>query len=99
MAGADLVSDLLQASGFTNVGFERFDTEICIGRDLDEAVQFAMALGPAGEIIRLAGEAGRARQPNVERALREALGRFDREGGVWAPSSTWLVSATALERA
>lgn len=94
MAGADLVSDLLHASGFTDVGFERFDTEICIGRDLDEAVQFAMALGPAGEIIRLAGDAGRARQAQVEQALREALGRFARDAGVWAPSSTWLVRAT-----
>ncbi len=94
MAGPDLVSDLLVGSGYTHVGFERFDTEICIGRDLDEAVQFAMALGPAGEIIRLAGEAGRARQTEVELALREALGGFARDGGVWAPSSTWFVRAT-----
>jgi ubiquinone/menaquinone biosynthesis C-methylase UbiE len=94
MAGADTVSDLLQASGFSKVGFERFDTDICIGRDLDEAVQFAMALGPAGEIIRLAGETGRSLQTQVERALRDALGRFTRQNGVWAPSSTWFVHAT-----
>ena len=93
MAGPDLVSDLLLASGYTCVGFERFDTDICIGRDLDEAVQFAMALGPAGEIIRLAGEAGRERQGDVERALRETLSGFSRGGEVWAPSSTWFVSA------
>lgn len=94
MAGPDLVSELLQASGFTRVGFERFDTDICIGRDLDEAVQFAMTLGPAGEIIRLAGEAGRSLQTEVEVALRETLAQFARPEGVWAPSSTWFVHAT-----
>lgn len=94
MAGPDLVSDLLQASGFTRVGFERFDADICIGRDLDEAIEFAMALGPAGEIIRLAGEAGRARQAEVSLALREALQRFARRDGIWAPSSTWFVHAS-----
>lgn len=93
MAGADLVSDLLLASGYTHVAFERFDTDICIGRDLQEAIQFAMTLGPAGEIIRLAGEEGRALEPAVERALGETLQRFSRADGVWAPSSTWLVSA------
>lgn len=93
MAGPDLVSDLLQASGFTEVGFERFDTDICIGRDLDEAIEFAMALGPAGEIIRLAGEAGRAREAEVALALRETLQSFARQDGIWAPSSTWFVHA------
>jgi ubiquinone/menaquinone biosynthesis C-methylase UbiE len=93
MAGADMVSDLLQVSGFVNVGLERFDTEICIGRDLDDAVEFAMTLGPAGEIIRLAGDAGRARELEVRRTLRDTLRVFERDGGIWAPSSTWFVRA------
>jgi ubiquinone/menaquinone biosynthesis C-methylase UbiE len=93
MSGPDLVSDLLGASGYERISFERFDADICIGRDLDEAVQFAMALGPAGEILRLAGDAARALQPKVERALREALEPFRRGGEVWAPSSTWFVRA------
>jgi ubiquinone/menaquinone biosynthesis C-methylase UbiE len=93
MAGPDMVSDLLLASGFVDVRFERFDTEICIGRDLDDAIEFAMALGPAGEIIRLAGDIGRAREPEVRRALRDTLGSFQRTDGVWAPSSTWFIHA------
>jgi SAM-dependent methyltransferase len=98
MSGPDLVSDLLLASGYEQIGFERFDTDICIGRDLDEAVQFGLALGPAGEILRLAGDEGRALTPRVERAVREALAPFERRGGaeagqVWAPSSTWFVRA------
>ena len=58
MAGADMVSDMLRAAGFDGIDFERYDTDVCIGRTIDEAVEFAMTLGPAGEIIRLAGEEG-----------------------------------------
>ena len=92
MAGPDMVSDMLTSVGFDKVQFERFDSDICIGRDLDEAVEFAMALGPAGEIIRLAGDEGKALEGTVREALNEELGKFCREDGVWAPSSTWFIS-------
>ena len=46
------------AQASIDIAFERFDADICVGKDLHEAVEFAMALGPAGEIIRLAGEEG-----------------------------------------
>ena len=93
MAGADMMSDMLRAAGFDRIRFERFDADICIGRDLTEAIEFAMALGPAGEVIRLAGEAGARRTGQVIAALRETLGVYARADGVWAPSSTWFVSA------
>jgi ubiquinone/menaquinone biosynthesis C-methylase UbiE len=94
MAGPDMVSDMLRIAGFDRITFERFDTDICIGRDLEEAIEFAMALGPAGEIIRLAGEEGARRRDQVVNALRETIGKYVRaEGGVWAPSSTWFVTA------
>jgi len=97
MAGADLVSDLLKSCGYTRISFERFDTDICIGRTVDEAIEFSMALGPAGEILRLAGDEGVRLRDDVIRALRPALQNFVQDAtgrpGVWAPSSTWLVSA------
>jgi ubiquinone/menaquinone biosynthesis C-methylase UbiE len=99
MAGPDMVSLMLKAAGFTGISFERFDTDICIGRDLDEAIEFAMALGPAGEIIRLAAAEGERLKPQVVAALRETLGKYARADGVWAPSSTWIVSARARPRA
>lgn len=95
MSGPDLVSDLMQAAGFTEVTFERFDADICIGRDLDEALDFAMAIGPAGEIIRLAGDEGERRKPQVTSALRETLAVYQRGDGIEAPSSTWFVSGRA----
>jgi ubiquinone/menaquinone biosynthesis C-methylase UbiE len=93
MAGPDMVSDMLRGAGFTHISFERFDTDIDIGRDLDEAVQFALELGPAGEIVRLAGEEGERLRPQVLEALRDALRVHVREDGVLAPSSAWFVRA------
>jgi hypothetical protein len=93
MAGPDMVSGMLRSAGYDRIAFERFDADICIGRDLDEAVEFAMALGPAGEIIRLAGKEAEARKPTVAAALRDTLSRYVRTDGVWGPSSTWLVTA------
>jgi SAM-dependent methyltransferase len=95
MRSPDLVSDQLRAAGFERIGFERHDVDICIGRDLDEAIAFAMALGPAGEIMRLAGDVGKRREPEVMANLRETLSGFVSPRGVFAPSSTWLISARA----
>lgn len=94
-AGADTVSDLLVSAGYERVGLERCDIDINIGRDLDEAVEFAMTLGPAGEILRLAGADGERLRGPVLDALRKTLKQFERAdgSGLWAPSSTWLVSA------
>jgi len=94
MSGPDLVSSMLTAAGYQRITFERFDTDICIGRDLEEGIAFAMALGPAGEIIRLAGKAGQDKLPEVRDALSAVLKRYQRDDGIWAPSSTWFVSAT-----
>lgn len=93
MAGPDMVSAMMQGVGYERVTFERFDTDICIGKDVDEAIEFAMALGPAGEIIRLAGDDGVRLKPEVTAALREALTPYATDKGVWAPSSTWFITA------
>ena len=94
MAGADLVSDMLQSVGFQNVQFERFDSDICIGRSLGEAIEFALELGPAGEIIRLAGETGQKLRGEVSVALRDVVSQYAREDrSVWAPSSAWFITA------
>ncbi len=94
MSGPDMVSSMLRSAGFERITFERFDCDVCIGRDLDEAIEFAMALGPAGEIIRLAQEEGEKRKPQVVAAMREVLAPYLGADGVWAPSSSWFITAT-----
>ena len=85
---------MLRSAGYERMAFERYDCDICIGRDIDDAIEFAMALGPAGEVIRLAGAEGERLKPQVVTALRETLAPFVRANGVWAPSSTWFITAT-----
>jgi ubiquinone/menaquinone biosynthesis C-methylase UbiE len=94
MAGPDMVSEMLQVAGYERVTFERFDADICIGKEIDEAVEFAMAYGPAGEIIRLAEEEGERLKPQVKTALRDVFSKYIRDdNSVWAPSSAWIISA------
>jgi ubiquinone/menaquinone biosynthesis C-methylase UbiE len=94
MAGPDMVSDMLQSVGFEKVQFERFDSDICIGRSMEEAVQFALEIGPAGEIIRLAEDEGERLKPQVMKALEDVIGKFARNDGTfWAPSSSWFITA------
>src|SRR4051794_7020732 len=56
MANADTVSGQLVAAGFSEIELHRCDLPILVGRDVAEALDLAMALGPAGEILRLQGD-------------------------------------------
>ena len=95
MADADTTSEILTYAGFTNIALHRCDIPIVIGKDVEEAREMVMAIGPAGEILRLAGERAAHLHEQVEAALREGLAEFATEGEVRAPASTWIVTASA----
>jgi SAM-dependent methyltransferase len=100
MANADTVTDQLMAAGFENISLRRCDLPILGGRDMDEALEIVMAIGPAGEILRLLGDRATEYLPQVDAALREAFKEFQREdGSIWGMASTWIVTATAPESA
>jgi SAM-dependent methyltransferase len=95
MAGADTVSDQLGYAGFVAPTFRRCDLPILLGKDAEEALDIALALGPAAEIVRLWGDRMAHRHEEVRTALREVVSRFAREdGSIHAMASTWIVSAT-----
>lgn len=95
MADEELVRSQMRAAGFDGkVRFDRVDTPIMIGRTLDEAVNFQLALGPAGEICREAGPLfDGARGDAVIADLRAMLARHQRTDGIYLGSSSWLISA------
>jgi ubiquinone/menaquinone biosynthesis C-methylase UbiE len=95
MADADTTSEILKLAGFSDIAFQRCDIPITIGADLDEALELVMALGPAGEILRLAGDRAVHLHGQVEAALREGLAEFAADGELLAPASTWIVTARA----
>jgi SAM-dependent methyltransferase len=95
LANGDTTSEILVHAGFTDISLRRCDIPILIGRDLEEAIDFVMALGPAGEILRLAGDRAAHLQGEVHDALRAGLADYAGEDGIRAPASTWIVTASA----
>ncbi len=95
MANADTVSEQLKIAGFEQIELRRSDLPLKIGHDLDHAVEFNMALGPAGEVLRLWEDRIDEIRPKIAAELREALADLDGPDGVFAPASTWIISARA----
>jgi SAM-dependent methyltransferase len=93
MAGADTTSDVLLHAGFTDISFRRCDEPIVVGHDIDEAIELVTALGPAGEILRLAGDDAAHLHDDIYAALRAGLADFAGPSGVQAGASTWIASA------
>jgi ubiquinone/menaquinone biosynthesis C-methylase UbiE len=86
--------NMLEAAGFRDVElFERIDADICVGRTVEEAVEYQILVGPSGEIVREAGEEGQRRLPEIRSALSKLMQANLREGGVFLPSSTWAIVA------
>lgn len=95
MANADTVSEQLKIAGFEQITLQRCDLPLKIGHDLDHAVEFNMALGPAGEVLRMWEDRIDEIRPKIAADLREALAEFEGPDGVYAPASTWIIGATA----
>jgi SAM-dependent methyltransferase len=95
MADADTTTEILVRAGFEDISLHRCDLEITIGADLDEAVDFAMALGPAGELIRLSAIQAEARRSSIVASVHKALAELEGPDGtgVRAPASSWVVGA------
>ena len=83
----------LAAAGFTDVAFERLDGPVMVGRDVDQALDMQMALGPAGEIVREAGARADECRDAITAVLRDELARHVKSDGVWMQSSSWTITA------
>ena len=93
MANSDVVTKQLQIAGYTDIEFARIDAPVLVGRDPDDAVAFQLALGPAGEVYREAGDAARARHDEIAGALKTALTPYATPEGIVMESSSWKVTA------
>jgi SAM-dependent methyltransferase len=94
MANADTVTDVLVHAGWSEIRLVRQDLSYRIGRDLDQAVEFNMDLGPGAEVLRMWGDRVEEIRPKIAADLRAALGDFvQADGSVVAPASTWAISA------
>lgn len=87
------VQGILDTAGWRDVRIESFDAAIG-GGDLDSTAELMTRVGPLGMALREA-EADRYMLAAAEDLVREALRPFLREGGVFVPSASWIVTAKA----
>ncbi len=93
MAGQDMVTKQLEIAGYTGIEFERVDAPLMVGDSPDDAVGFQLALGPAGEVFREAGEEAEKKREQIEAALADAINKQISEAdGIVMPSSSWVIS-------
>lgn len=84
---------ILEASGFEEIDLHRRDFDYFMGADMDEAVDALLAIGPGAELIRLNGEDGERRRPEIAEALREHYSAWQqRDGSIVGRASVWLVA-------
>jgi SAM-dependent methyltransferase len=94
MASPDVVSAQLKAAGFVDVSFQRTDGPVMVGSNVEQAMQFQLAIGPAGEIVREGGDESARRKNEIEDALRAELARYQQANGeVMMQSGSWAISA------
>jgi ubiquinone/menaquinone biosynthesis C-methylase UbiE len=93
MTDTEAVTQQLRIAGYSDARFERVDAEVLVGRDLDEAVAFQLAIGPAGEVYREAGKEAERQHDKLVAALKDELRQFVRPEGVMMNSSSWMVTA------
>jgi ubiquinone/menaquinone biosynthesis C-methylase UbiE len=93
MTDPEAVTEQLRIAGYSDARFERIDANVLVGRDLDEAVAFQLAIGPAGEVYREAGKEAERLHDNLVVALRDELRKFVHPEGVMMNSSSWMVTA------
>ena len=93
MADQEMVTKQFEIAGYTDIRFERVDAPLMVGNTLDDAVGFQIALGPAGEVVREAGDEAVRKQEEIETALKSALKQYETAEGVMLESSSWVIRA------
>jgi ubiquinone/menaquinone biosynthesis C-methylase UbiE len=85
---------ILAAAGFDEIELHRRDFDYNMGRDMDEAIEALLAIGPGAELIRLNGEHGESRRPEIAEALAEHYRSWQRDdGSIVGRASVWNVIA------
>lgn len=95
MANQEMVTMMMRSAGYENIHFERVDAPVLVGRTVQDAIDFQLSIGPAGEVFREAGEEAEKKRGEIERALAEAIDAQKREtDGIVMDSSSWVISGT-----
>jgi len=94
MSDEATVRQMMTIAGYQQIEFRRVDAPVMIGNDVADAIAFQLAIGPAGEVFREAGQEAEAKRAQIEAALAEAIKRQKTSAqGIVMDSSSWVISA------
>ena len=95
MSDETTVRAMMTAAGYEEIEFRRVDASVLVGANVGDAIAFQLAIGPAGEVFREAGDEAEDKRKQIEAALAEAINRQAIAAeGIVMDSSSWVISAT-----
>jgi len=95
LGNPDTLSGILEAAGFAEIELIPRDFDYFMGKDMDEAVDALLAIGPGAELIRLNGEHGESLRPQIAAALADHYAAWQRpDGSIVGRGSVWIAAAT-----
>lgn len=99
MSDEETVTAMMKAAGYEGIEFRRVDAPVLVGRDIKDAIDFQLAIGPAGEVFREAGAEAEDKRRVIEAALAKAIKQQTLAAdGIVMDSSSWVISATNPSR-
>lgn len=94
MADEATTRQMMEIAGWRDIAFTRVDAPVLVGRNVRDAIDFQLAIGPAGEVFREAGTLAEQKRDLIERSLTEMLDRqVMTADGIFMNSSSWVISA------
>jgi ubiquinone/menaquinone biosynthesis C-methylase UbiE len=95
MSNEDTVRAMMQAAGYEDIDFRRVDASVLVGNDIQDAIDFQLAIGPAGEVFREAGVEAEEKRQAIETAMADAIRKQKSNAdGIVMDSSSWVITAT-----
>ena len=66
MTNQEMVTGMMKSAGYEDVSFERVDAPVLVGKSVEDAINFQLTLGPAGEVFREAGAEAEEKRTEIE---------------------------------
>lgn len=86
---------ILEAAGFDQIELHSRDFDYYLGKDLDEALDAMLAIGPGAELIRLNGDHGESCRADIAEALADHYTAWQQpDGSIVSRGAVWLVTAS-----
>lgn len=71
MADEPTVQKMMEIAGYSDITFRRVDAPVLVGRSVEDAINFQLAIGPAGEVFREAAKKPRQSEGKLKLRWRK----------------------------